>query len=98
MIDLKHENLNGNIFVLRSMKEFIIVRFEQYKLVSDLPLGEYKALRLINSSSNSLDLNQKVKIIEENGNMVCLVDLQRNMNRHIQGTLITDRNTKKLIV
>ena len=88
-MDLKYERVSFNIFVLRCTKERVLVRFEKYKLKTDLEAGAYKVLRLVNSSEDFSVENNKVTLMEEGGQVYCNINLQRNTNRHLQGDKIT---------
>jgi len=88
-MDLKYERISWNIFVLRCTKERVLVRFEKYKLKTNLEAGVYKVLRLVNSSEDFRAENNKVILTEEDGQVYCNLNLQRNTNRHLQGDKIT---------
>ena len=86
---LKHENLSCGIIVLRMTEEYVLIRNREQKFLTDLDCSrQYKVLRLVNSSLHGEQLEQQVKLVNENGRYVIHINYDRAINRHLNGKVL----------
>merc|ERR1711893_93239 len=81
---LKVQNLNESLLILRCDEEFILLRNQKQKIPTNLDTSlSYNLVRVINSSLSCDQINEKIKLIKEDGTYFIHMDLGRCTNRHL---------------